>query len=58
MYGFPLLLLANAWDGGSVVTMPLAYAFIIWGAGLYLIAGAHYVRQIAGIVRHDPAPST
>lgn len=57
LYGFPLLLLAHATDGLAEVALPLAYAFIIWGAGLYLIAGAHYVKQVAGIVRApSPAP--
>lgn len=51
LYGFPMLLLANAAESVSDVALPLAYAFIIWGALLYLIAGVHYVRQISGIVR-------
>lgn len=53
LYGFPLLLLARAAEPVAAVALPLAYAFIIWGAALYLIAGAHYVRQISGIVRED-----
>lgn len=55
LYGFPLLLLAKAAESTATVSLPLAYAFIIWGAALYLIAGAHYVRQIAQIVRSAPA---
>ncbi|WP_153506296.1 CDP-alcohol phosphatidyltransferase family protein [Cumulibacter manganitolerans] len=53
LYGFPLLLLANASDALAAIALPLAYAFIIWGAVLYLIAGGHYVRQIDGIVRAE-----
>ncbi|WP_134325088.1 CDP-alcohol phosphatidyltransferase family protein [Cumulibacter soli] len=53
LYGFPLLLLARAASSLETVTLPLAYAFIVWGAVLYLVAGAHYIRQIAQIVRED-----
>ncbi|MFV0534179.1 MAG: CDP-alcohol phosphatidyltransferase family protein [Cumulibacter sp.] len=53
LYGFPLLLLARAASSLETVTLPLAYAFIVWGAVLYLVAGAHYIRQIAHIVRED-----
>lgn len=51
LYGFPMLLLAKAATSTATVTLPLAYGFIIWGAGLYLVAGAHYVTQIRAIVR-------
>jgi len=55
LYGFPLLLLAKAASGVAAVALPLAYAFLIWGTVLYLVAGAHYVRQIVQIVRADRA---
>lgn len=55
LYGFPLLLLAHAAGSVRDIVLPVAYAFIIWGAALYLIAGAHYIRQIIRIVR-APAP--
>lgn len=53
LYGFPLLLLARATEPLAHVALPLAYAFIIWGAALYLVAGVHYVRQIATVVRRN-----
>lgn len=56
LYGFPMLLLAKAATSTATVTLPLAYGFIIWGAGLYLVAGAHYVTQIRAIVRR-PVPA-
>lgn len=56
LYGFPLLLLARAAEPVADVALPLAYAFIIWGAALYLIAGAHYIKQVVGIVR-EPQPA-
>lgn len=51
LYGFPMLLLAYAWESAAAVVLPIAYAFLIWGIGLYLISGAHYVWQIVRIVR-------
>ena len=51
LYGFPLLLLAMAAEPVSQVALPLAYAFIIWGAALYLLAGGHYIRQTIHIIR-------
>lgn len=53
IYGLPLLLLAQAAEPVAAVALPLAYAFITWGAALYLLAGAHYVHQISRIVRED-----
>lgn len=53
LYGFPLLLLAVAAESVSAVALPMAYAFTIWGAALYLIAGGHYVQQIVRIVREQ-----
>jgi cardiolipin synthase len=51
LYAFPTLLLADG--GGTVATVarPIAYALTVWGAVLYVLAGALYVVQAAGLVR-------
>ncbi|MGI8870422.1 MAG: CDP-alcohol phosphatidyltransferase family protein [Mycobacteriales bacterium] len=55
MYGFPLLLLAHVLGGtASEVLRAPAWAFVIWGTGLYLWAGALYVWQTVGIARAEP----
>jgi CDP-diacylglycerol--glycerol-3-phosphate 3-phosphatidyltransferase len=48
---FPLLLLAA--DGGAVgaVVRPFAWAFAVWGVGLYYWAAGLYVVQVVAIVR-------
>ncbi|MGI8697249.1 MAG: CDP-alcohol phosphatidyltransferase family protein [Mycobacteriales bacterium] len=62
MYGFPLLLLADVLGGGAGdVIRPIAWAFTLWGTGLYLWAAVLYVRQVIGIVASTPvvrAPSS
>ncbi|RFU20720.1 CDP-alcohol phosphatidyltransferase family protein [Geodermatophilus marinus] len=57
LYAFPLLLLAEG-DGPVVaVAQPLAWALTIWGAALYVLAGAFYVVQTVRLVRPDgPRP--
>jgi cardiolipin synthase len=51
LYAFPLLLL-GAHDGTlSAIARPIAWAFTIWGTGLYLWAGAIYVGQAARLLR-------
>ena len=51
LYAFPLLLLGARDDGVGAVAHPIAWAFTIWGTGLYLWAGALYVRQAFQLVR-------
>lgn len=57
MYGFPFLLFADVLGGtaGDVVR-PIAWAFTIWGTGLYVWSAGLYLWQIAGLVRSRPAP--
>ena len=51
LYAFPLLLL-GAHDGTlSDVARPIAWAFTLWGTGLYLWAGAVYLAQVVRVVR-------
>ena len=50
LYAFPLLLLgAHDW-AVSDVAKPIAWAFTIWGTGLYTYAGLVYLRQVTGLI--------
>jgi cardiolipin synthase len=51
LYAFPLLLIANIWVDAAFVVNPLAWAFALWGVGLYWWAGFVYVKQVADVVR-------
>ena len=50
LYAFPLLLLANILDSANFVILPIAWAFALWGAGLYWWAGFVYVKQVRDLV--------
>ncbi len=58
--GFPLLLLATALEGSQSWVLPLAWAVLLWGAGLYWWAGAGYLlqghRMRAGVAATRRAP--
>ena len=51
LYAFPLLLIANIWVDAALVVKPLAWAFALWGVGLYWWAGFVYVKQVADVVK-------
>jgi cardiolipin synthase len=51
LYAFPLLLLGAHHGTLAHIAKPIAWAFTIWGAGLYLWAGAVYLRQTEQLVR-------
>jgi len=51
LYAFPLLLLGTHHGTLGDVARPIGWAFTIWGTGLYLWAGAVYLRQSAALVR-------
>lgn len=55
LYAFPLLLIANIWHAGAFLIQPLAWAFSIWGAGLYWWAGIVYLRQVRDVVKNSPS---
>lgn len=55
LYAFPLLLLADGDGPVAAVAQPVAWALTVWGGALYLLAGAFYVVQVAGLVRADRA---
>jgi cardiolipin synthase (CMP-forming) len=51
LYAFPLLLLGARSGTWADVARPIAWAFTVWGTGLYLYAGAVYLLQAARLVR-------
>ena len=55
LYAFPLLLLGAHPGTLSGIARPIAWAFTIWGTGLYLWAGAVYLRQTAQLARRAAA---
>ncbi|MEP6600175.1 MAG: CDP-alcohol phosphatidyltransferase family protein [Actinomycetota bacterium] len=55
LYAFPLLLLAAREGTLADIVRPIAWAFTIWGTGLYLWAGALYLGQVIALTR-GPAP--
>jgi len=55
LYAFPLLLMANVWDSATYVILPIAWAFALWGAGLYWWAGFVYVKQAKDLVLAERA---
>jgi CDP-diacylglycerol--glycerol-3-phosphate 3-phosphatidyltransferase len=55
LYAFPGLMLAEGSGWFATAIEPFAWAFSIWGTALYLLAGAFYVVQVAGIVRAERA---
>ena len=54
LYAFPLLLLADWWQQASFVILPLAWAFALWGVGLYWYAGYLYLKQVYQLVKITP----
>jgi CDP-diacylglycerol--glycerol-3-phosphate 3-phosphatidyltransferase len=55
LYAFPGLMLAEGSGWFATAIEPFAWAFSIWGTVLYLLAGAFYVVQVAGIVQAERA---
>ena len=51
LYAFPLLLLAQGESLVAQISLPIAYAFMIWGGALYVWAGVVYVMQVSAIVQ-------
>jgi cardiolipin synthase len=51
LYAFPLLLIGAHHGTVADIARPIAWAFTIWGAGLYLWAGVVYLRQAGQLVR-------
>ncbi len=53
LYAFPGLLLAYGSNPVAAIAEPIAWALTIWGTALYLLAGAFYLVQVAGIVQGE-----
>ena len=53
LYAFPLLLLANIWTAAEFIVLPIAWAFALWGVGLYWWAGFVYIRQVRDVVTNS-----
>lgn len=51
LYAFPLLLLGSHDGTLSAIARPIAWAFTIWGTGLYLWAGGLYLLQASRLIR-------
>jgi len=51
LYAFPLLLMAYIWHPIAFILEPLAWAFALWGVGLYWWGAAVYLRQVREIVK-------
>ena len=51
MYAFPLLLLAQGASTTATVARPIAYAFAVWGAVLFVWSGLLYVVQARSALR-------
>lgn len=55
LYAFPFLLLGSHPGTISSIAKPIAWAFTLWGTGLYLWAGGLYLLQVRRIVGSTPA---
>lgn len=51
LYAFPLLLLGDRSGLTGEIVGPLAWAFTLWGTGLYLWSGGLYLVHTAALVR-------
>ena len=51
LYAFPLLLAARIWQGAENFILPVAWAFALWGIGLYWWAGFVYLKQVRDVVK-------
>jgi cardiolipin synthase len=50
LYAFPLLLIGSQPGTLGAVAKPIAWAFTIWGTGLYLWAGGLYLLQFRRVI--------
>ncbi len=53
LYAFPLLLLGTYHGTLADIARPIAWAFTLWGSGLYLWAGVVYVGQYRAVMRTE-----
>ena len=57
LYAFPLLLLADHPGTLGDISRPFAWAFTVWGVGLYWWSGWLYVVQLRTLLRADAVPA-
>ncbi|MEN2737317.1 CDP-alcohol phosphatidyltransferase family protein [Microbacterium sp. X-17] len=50
-WALPLLMLGEAFDPLAPYSLPLGWAFALWGAFLYWWAGIVYIRETARVIR-------
>ena len=50
LYAFPLLLMVEVFPQASLFILPFAWAFAIWGLGLYWWSGFIYIWQVKNVV--------
>jgi cardiolipin synthase len=50
-WALPLLMLGEAFDVLAPFSLPLGWAFALWGAGLYWWAGIVYIGETARVIR-------
>ena len=55
LYALPLLLMADVLDSATNIILPFAWAFALWGCGLYWWAGFVYVKQVRDLVLGERA---
>lgn len=54
LYAFPLLLIAKVFEEVSLIVLPIAWAFAIWGVGLYWWSAFLYYRQVFSVIKATP----
>ena len=54
MSGFPMVLLGQCDFGWNRAVAAVGWAFVIWGAGMYLWSAVLYLIQVRLVVRHMP----
>lgn len=54
LYAFPLLLIAKVFEEISLIVLPIAWAFAIWGVGLYWWSAVLYYRQVFSVIKATP----
>jgi cardiolipin synthase len=56
LYAFPLLLIAKVFAPIETYVLPIAWAFAIWGVGLYWWSAVLYYQQVFAVIRASEKP--
>ncbi len=54
LYAFPLLLIAKVFDPVSWLILPVAWAFALWGVGLYWWSAFLHYQQVFSVIKASP----